>query len=642
MKQPAEPAAASVAVTADRWPTRQSRAALGFVVLALVALIAVPIWIDARIQAIRHEIRAVIEPATAHAARMTTHMDREVAAVRGYRLSGEIRFLDGFRAARAEQVDAILQLQPLAQQIGPVLEQLLADFQRAATAWQEAHRRFVEVEPGTQAVPGQMQTQEDLHQNVITAGEQLEAQLLLEREQRIAAIMREERRGLWMTSVLALLAFAAALVVAALSRRVRRLAREATLLYREAVEEHERADAAANQLRATQKIIDAELAHDTTDELLSALLSHTCDALACDSATVLLLDPDGETLSVRASYGSPTKGGDRYKVRVGEGLAGRIAAAGEALVVEDLASIDEAGPVVGEQITSVIGAPLLLGENVVGVVHFGTESRRRFSDEDARLIRLVADRSARAIERVRLFEAAIASNRSKSEFLATMSHELRTPLNAIFGYVQLLELGIPAPIPEAAREQVRRIDASARHLLGIIEEILTFSRVEADQEKIRKETINLPELIDAITPVVEPLARKKNLDYAVDLEGAPAAIVTDPARLKQILIILIGNAIKFTDQGSVEVSARQDHADAVIRVRDTGIGIRPEHRSRVFEPFWQADQSSTRVAGGTGLGLTVGRGLAWLLGGDITVSSTPGAGSTFEVRLPHSVVDRQG
>ena len=227
-----------------------------------------------------------------------------------------------------------------------------------------------------------------------------------------------------------------------------------------------------------------------------------------------------------------------------------------------------------------------------------------------------------------------AANRAKSDFLATMSHELRTPLNAMLGYTELLAMGLPVPIPEPAREHVTRIGLSARHLLQIIEEILSFSRMEAGREIVDSAPVDLAELVREVSAIIEPLAQGKGLRFETDAGDIPVRLQTDGRKLRQILVNLLGNAVKFTDEGEVELSVTERNGELLFRVRDTGIGIAPEHAERLWEPFWQADQSNRRKAGGTGLGLAVSRRLARLLGGDLLVESTPGEGSTFTLALP--------
>jgi signal transduction histidine kinase len=625
----------------QRWDRARGRAALGFVTLSLLALVVVPIWTAGRTQAIRQEIRIVLEPARAQADRMQTAMLRQVVASRGYRITGDDHFLEGYQAAVAEQRDAYRRLQPYAARLGPPVQHLLEDFRHAAMGWERSQEAPLVAPLSGDAVGPALRTGEELYRAVLIAGERLDARLRQETVDRRAAIRLEEERAVWLTSLLSALALIAALLVLALSRRLRRLSDDTMRLYAEAVEEHERAEVATGRLRATQKIIDAELAHSTVDELLEAVLRHSCEALSCETATLLLMDADGRSLTVRAAYGPRQAGRLNRRVAVGEGFAGRIAAMREPLLVEELSELELTNPFLRRSAFSRIGAPLRLGDEVIGVVHLGAAGPRRFTGDDLRLIRLVADRSARAIERVRLFEAAVEGNRAKSEFLATMSHELRTPLNAVIGYADLLRMGVPARLPDEALAYVQRIDESARHLIGVIESILTFSRAEAEEEEVHAEEVGMAALVRSAVEIIVPLAARKGLRMHVDLEDAPAAIVTDVQKVRQILLNLLGNAVKFTDTGEIVLTVRSQGGELLMQVRDTGIGIHPDHQRRAFEPFWQVDQTHTRAAGGTGLGLAVSQSLARLLGGEISVESVPGAGSTFQFALPVVQVERE-
>ena len=232
-------------------------------------------------------------------------------------------------------------------------------------------------------------------------------------------------------------------------------------------------------------------------------------------------------------------------------------------------------------------------------------------------------------------DEAQRANRAKNDFLAVMSHELRTPLNAIIGYGSMLRDGIPDPPTPNQRQQVERIGASAKHLLALIDEVLTLSRLELGRERITPTTIAVATLVEEAAAMMEPEARKKGLALSFAVPEERIAMVTDAGKLRQALVNLLGNAVKFTDAGGVRIRAHAEAAgeEVVFEVEDTGIGISAEHLPRVFDAFWQVDQAPTRRVGGTGLGLHVTRRLVRLLGGDVIARSTVGEGSCFTIRV---------
>ncbi|HEV2130675.1 MAG TPA: GAF domain-containing protein, partial [Longimicrobiaceae bacterium] len=279
-----------------------------------------------------------------------------------------------------------------------------------------------------------------------------------------------------------------------------------------------------------------------------------------------------------------------------------------------------------------LAAPLIGrdGRNL-GVIQLSDRYEGEFTAEDEAILVQLAQLASVTIENSQLIEEAQAASRAKSEFISAMSHEFRTPLTAIVGYGELLELELAGPLNEKQREQIGRIQISAWHLTELIEDILTFSRMEAGREELRVEHVEVASIVAAAAAMVEPVAEKKGLAFRVRLPDEPLALQIDPGKVRQILVNLLGNAVKFTDAGEVCLQARADGEAVVLEVHDTGIGIAREQLERIFDPFWQVDQSATRQAGGTGLGLTVTRSLARLLGGEIGVESTPGEGSTFRV-----------
>jgi signal transduction histidine kinase len=239
-----------------------------------------------------------------------------------------------------------------------------------------------------------------------------------------------------------------------------------------------------------------------------------------------------------------------------------------------------------------------------------------------------------SLRELELTERAEAANEAKSAFLATMSHELRTPLTAILGYEELIAEGLPGPVTEVQQTYLSRIKLGAQHLLALIDGILTLSRLDAGSEEVRREPITVDRLLEEAATLITPLAASKRIEFTVRRPESPFAMDTDHTKLRQILVNLLGNAVKFTDRGEVILEARVDGDVAVFTVRDTGMGISTQHLERIFDAFWQVKQTTTRTVGGSGLGLSVSRRLARLLGGEITVESTEGVGSTFTLRLP--------
>ena len=274
---------------------------------------------------------------------------------------------------------------------------------------------------------------------------------------------------------------------------------------------------------------------------------------------------------------------------------------------------------------------------LVVVVWAARVLREMDSDRAALILREQQTRAAAERARIEAETARTEAERAntiKTDFLAVMSHELRTPLTAIMGYEELLSDGITGPITDLQRQQLSRINASAHHLLGLIDEILTFARVDIGREKVRLEKISINTAIAEAAALVEPMASAKSLRFVVVNLFEDHTIQTDPTKLKQMLVNLLSNAIKFTDEGEVRLTAAIRGEAVELCVNDTGIGIEPDHVEAIFEPFWQVEQGATRKIGGAGLGLSVTRKLARLLGGDVTVKTGVGKGSTFTLTLP--------
>jgi signal transduction histidine kinase len=284
---------------------------------------------------------------------------------------------------------------------------------------------------------------------------------------------------------------------------------------------------------------------------------------------------------------------------------------------------------------SQLSVPIHAEEGVCGSLTLANaESGRIFSESDLTLALELGLRAGQAVQNARLYQAAHHLSEAKSDFLAVMSHELRTPLNAIIGYSDLLLLGVPEPVPDRARRQVERIRSASTSLLHLVEEVLSFSRVEAGKEDIRISPVDLVQAARECVAMVEPLALEKGLDITIIEPDTPVKVVSDERKVRQILTNLLSNAVKFTETGGIAVHASRGPDEVSIAVSDTGIGIPQEHLERIFDPFWQVEQSATRRFGGTGLGLGVARKLARLLEGRLEVNSEVGTGSVFTLVLP--------
>ncbi|MBM4438946.1 MAG: GAF domain-containing protein [Candidatus Rokubacteria bacterium] len=286
-----------------------------------------------------------------------------------------------------------------------------------------------------------------------------------------------------------------------------------------------------------------------------------------------------------------------------------------------------------EGFRSLLSAPIP-GETVTRGVVVLRRDAGHWKDREVEMLSSLATQSKVAIENARLFEQAQAASRAKSQFLANMSHELRTPLNAIIGYTELIQDATYGEVPSRIAEVLARVEGSGRHLLGLINDVLDLSKIEAGQLTLALGDYAMRDVVHAVMQSVESLAADKRLALEADVPAALPTARGDERRLVQVLLNLVGNAIKFTDAGRVAVRVRSEDGDIVVSVTDTGPGIGPADQRRIFEEFQQADASSTRGKGGTGLGLAIARRIVEMHGGRLWVESTPGEGSTFAFRVP--------
>ncbi len=288
-----------------------------------------------------------------------------------------------------------------------------------------------------------------------------------------------------------------------------------------------------------------------------------------------------------------------------------------------------------------LAVPLASESVIMGAIGLRKIEPGPFTPRQIELLEAFAAQAVIAIQNVRLFteiqekshQLEVASQH-KSQFLANMSHELRTPLNAILGYTEMMVDGLYGDLPEKAQTTLERVQSNGKHLLGLINDVLDLSKIEAGQLVLAAEDYSVADMVNTVMAATESLAKTKNLALEANVAAGLPRGVADSRRLAQVLLNLVGNAIKFTDEGKVEIRAARTDDNFEISVVDTGPGIAPADQAKIFEEFQQVDNTSTRKKGGTGLGLSISRKIVELHGGRITVESEVGKGSTFKVTLP--------
>ncbi|HXD33182.1 MAG TPA: MASE1 domain-containing protein [Pyrinomonadaceae bacterium] len=401
------------------------------------------------------------------------------------------------------------------------------------------------------------------------------------------------------------------------------------------------AERATETIKRLQSVTDTALQHLAVDELLNELLVRVREVLEVDSVAILLLSKDGTHLALSAGVGLEKElATEEIRIPVGRGIAGTIAQRRELMVFEDLTQADVYNPILRDNISSLIGAPLVIKGKVVGVIHADTIRPRKFSDEDITLLQLVADRTALAIDHAHLYQAeqtariaAEDASRMKDEFLATVSHELRTPLNAIVGWSGMLRTGrLDQPTSKRAMEI---IDRNARAQTQLIDDMLDVSRIITGKLRVDVAPVELPQVMEAAIDSIRPAVNSKSITLELVTDPTIGPVLGDADRLQQVIWNLLSNAVKFTPaKGKINVILQSSGTEAEIIVRDTGQGIHESFLPYVFDRFRQADGAITRQHGGLGLGLAIARHLVELHGGSIKAESDgENKGATFVVKL---------
>jgi signal transduction histidine kinase len=370
----------------------------------------------------------------------------------------------------------------------------------------------------------------------------------------------------------------------------------------------------------------------------AALLEILCEAGAsqCRASGAAVLKAAGGNAQIAAAIGqlAPARA---QRFALPGSLARDVLRTRDVVAVEDFSSADRPLQRVAPElrIGPMLLAPLTANDTILGMLAVTrAEGAPPFDAGDTHRIRAISDYAALALWKAELLERAQDADRAKSRFLATVSHELRTPLTALAGYGELLADQVIGPLSEAQLDVLERMRSVTAHLAAVIEEVLAFSSLDEGREIVRLSDFLAADLIRATATVIEPLAKQKHLDFRCDVPDAPIRITSDIDKIRQILVNLAGNAVKFTDKGEVRLELSRHDGEVRFAVSDTGIGIHARDVERLFKPFAQLDTTLTRRHGGTGLGLYISRSLAELLGGRIELTSELGVGSRFTLVVP--------
>ncbi|MDY6875831.1 MAG: GAF domain-containing protein [Chloroflexota bacterium] len=392
------------------------------------------------------------------------------------------------------------------------------------------------------------------------------------------------------------------------------------------------------------------------EETLQAAAEALAAELKGNNVALMLLDSESDTLRMAASVGYPPDVSNGLRLRLGEGVTGWVAQQGEPLLVPDVRlapSYYEAA----SNTRSELCVPLVVGEEVIGVLNVESYQVDAFTPGDQRLLSTLASNLAVLVERARLFEDIEAArvelqeraqaleeanvrlqelDRLKSEFLANMSHELRTPLNSVIGFSEVLIDGLAGEVTSGQKDCLENIRSSGKHLLELINDILDLSKIEAGRVELKSATFDVAELLVEVQATIAPLVEKKSQILEIEQADGLPSLTADRFRVKQILLNLLSNAHKFTPiEGQIRLSCYlADRTAMLFSVSDTGVGIKPEDQKIIFDEFRQADGSAEREVTGTGLGLAISKRLVEMHGGRIWVESEYGHGATFSLLFP--------
>jgi signal transduction histidine kinase len=406
----------------------------------------------------------------------------------------------------------------------------------------------------------------------------------------------------------------------------------------------------ARSVRELQALSDVVHAVNSTLDLhvlLTSIVTHATELASADAGAIFRLNDVEQTFELveASNMASPLVNELRsFHITSHETAMGEAARTQKPVQLADMAMgptypLREAIVAAGFRVALIV--PLIVPDATLGALVLVRRAVGDFAPSVVELTSTFASQSALAMQNAALFQQLAEKSRQlqlasehKTQFLANMSHELRTPLNAILGFTELLVDGIYGELPDKPRGVLDRVQENGRNLLALINDVLDLAKIEAGQLELRLEAYQIAPLVRNVVDAMQPLARSKGLSLVATVAGDVPAAYGDVHRLRQVLVNLVGNAIKFTDVGEVEISVAASGGRLDVAVRDTGPGIAPEDQEKIFEEFQQLDNSSTRRQGGTGLGLAISRRIMQMHGGYLSVVSAPGRGSTFHIDIP--------
>jgi signal transduction histidine kinase len=383
------------------------------------------------------------------------------------------------------------------------------------------------------------------------------------------------------------------------------------------------------------------------ETVLRTIVTKAVELSTTDAGAFYVFDEERQEFRLRATYGMSEAMiaaiSDRH-IGVGDANIGEAARRREPIQIADLRETPASALndiILGAGYRALLVVPLLGPDRIVGALVVRRKRPGEFTPAVVSLMQNFADQSVIALENARLFEEIAQKSREleiasqhKSQFVANMSHELRTPLAAMLGYAELMAEGIYEPLGEKSLAALTRIRSNGKHLLGLINTVLDIAKIESGQFTLNMQEYSIETVVETVRVATESLAQNKKLALTTAVTKPLPIGIGDEQRLTQVLLNLVGNAIKFTDTGEVRVTAEAVDGTFAIRVADTGPGIPEQERTRIFEQFHQVDDSNTKSKGGTGLGLAIAKQIVEMHGGRIWVDSTVGKGSTFQMELP--------